>query len=94
LTDYTQGPWDQDKFEQLIAEWIIACDQPFEEVDHAEFREMLTYAHHPAPNLKIPHRDAIRHRIMKMGEDSIDSTKDMFAVSKICYVDTSNFQSS
>ncbi|KAK0229620.1 hypothetical protein EDD85DRAFT_733696, partial [Armillaria nabsnona] len=27
------GEWDQEKFETLLAEWIIACDQPFEEVD-------------------------------------------------------------
>ena len=64
-----------------MAEWIITCDQPFEEVDRSEFRDMLTYAHHPTPNLKIPHRDAIRRRIMKMGEDSVQSTKDMFAMS-------------
>jgi hypothetical protein len=78
---HVQGPWDQDKFEQLIAEWIVTRDQPFEEVDRPEFRDMLTYAHHPAPNLKIPHRDAIRRRIMRMGDDCLESTKVMFAVS-------------
>jgi hypothetical protein len=75
-----KSPWDQGKFEQLIAEWIVACDQPFEEVDRQEFRDMLTYAHHPSPSLKIPHRDAIRRRILKMGEDTIASTKEMFKV--------------
>jgi hypothetical protein len=44
---------------------------------------MLIYAHHPTPGLKIPHRDAIRRRIMKMGEDSVEATKEMFAVSII-----------
>jgi hypothetical protein len=75
-----QGPWDQEKLEQLIAEWIVACDQPFDEVDKPEFRAMLTYAHHPSPTLKIPHRDAIKRRIMRMGEDSIEDTKRMFEV--------------
>jgi hypothetical protein len=76
-----QGPWDQEKFEQLIAEWVVSCDQPFEEVDRPQFRETLMYTHHPAPEPKIPHRDAIRRRIMKMGEDSVEATKEMFAVS-------------
>ncbi|KAK0234628.1 hypothetical protein EDD85DRAFT_955455 [Armillaria nabsnona] len=31
------GPWDQEKFKRLLAEWIVACDQPFEEVDRKEF---------------------------------------------------------
>jgi hypothetical protein len=47
------------------------------------------YTHHHSPNLKIPHRDAIKKRIMKMGEDSIKATKHMFQVRErpllICY---------
>ncbi|KAF8817294.1 hypothetical protein BYT27DRAFT_7075018, partial [Phlegmacium glaucopus] len=73
-------PWDQEKFEQLIAEWIVACDQPFDKVEKPEFHEMLTYAHHPSPTLKIPHRDTIRRCIMQMGEDMVESTKNMFKV--------------
>ena len=76
-----QDPWDQDKLKQLIVEWVVACDQPFKEVDQPEFQEMLIYAHHLAPDLKIPHQDAIKRRIMKMGEDSIESTREMFAIS-------------
>jgi hypothetical protein len=49
---------------------------------------MLTYAHHPSPTLKIPHRDAIRRRIMKMGEDSVELIKEMFAVSYCIYFTT------
>ena len=49
--------WNQAKFERLITEWIVACDQPFNEVEKPEFCEMLTYAHHPSPTLKIPHHD-------------------------------------
>ena len=71
---YFQGPWDQEKFEQLIVDWIVACDQPFSEVDKTEFRAILNYAHHPSTNLKIPHRNAIKHRIMQMGEDNIELT--------------------
>ena len=68
------------QIEQLIAEWVVTCDQPFE-VDRPKFRNMLTYAHHLAPNLKIPHWDAIKCRVMKMGEDSVKAMKKMFAVS-------------
>ncbi|KAF8478000.1 hypothetical protein DFH94DRAFT_620353, partial [Russula ochroleuca] len=31
------GPWDQAKFEQLLTEWIVACDQPFDEVEKPKF---------------------------------------------------------
>ncbi len=73
--------WDQEKFEKLLAEWIIACDQPFEEVDRAELRDLLSYAHHHSPDeLHIPHRNAIRRWIMKMGEDGTEETCKMFAV--------------
>ena len=52
---YLQKPWDQDRFEQLLTEWVVACDQPFEEVDWPELRELLTYTHHPSPHLSIPY---------------------------------------
>ena len=41
---------------------------------------MVTYAHHPLPTLNIPHRDAIKHRIMQMGDETVESTKVMFKV--------------
>ncbi|KAF8065125.1 hypothetical protein FPV67DRAFT_1418769, partial [Lyophyllum atratum] len=75
------GPWDQEKFEHLIAEWIVACDQPFEEVERPEFVDMMTYAHHPAPEIKIPGRNAIRRRVMNMGEDTVEGIRKMFEVS-------------
>jgi hypothetical protein len=35
-------------------EWIIACDQPFDEVKKEEFIKLMTYACHPAPTVKLP----------------------------------------
>lgn len=64
----------------MLAEWIVLTDQPFDLVDSAEFREFVTYVHHPSPELKIPHRDAMKRRIIKLGEDTIRSTKQMFTV--------------
>ena len=64
----------------MLAKWIVATDQPFSTVDEPEFHDLLMYTHHPSPNLHIPHRDAIKWRIMKMGEDTIEATKEMFKV--------------
>src|ERR1700751_2882222 len=43
---------------------------------------MLTYSHHPSPNLKIPHCNAIKAHIMKMGYDAVEAMKRMFLVHK------------
>ena len=69
-----QGPWNQVKFENMLAEWIFLTNQPFNLVDNTAFCELVTYVHHPAPKLKIPHCDAMKRRIMKLGEDTIRST--------------------
>ena len=68
----------------MLAEWIVLTDQPFDLVDSSAFRELVTYVHHPAPELTIPHRDAIKRRILKLGEDTFRSTKQMFAVPTDC----------
>ena len=75
-----QGPWDQAKFKHLLTEWIIACDQPFDEVEKEEFIKLMTYARHPASSVNLPSREGICHRVMKMGEDTIDGIREMFAV--------------
>ncbi len=73
--------WDQEKFKKLLAEWIIACDQLFEEVDRAELQELLSYTYYYSlDELHISHRNTIRRQIMKMGEDGIEETQKMFAV--------------
>jgi hypothetical protein len=79
----SQGPWDQAKFERLLTEWIVACDQPFDEVEEEEFVKLMTYARHPAPSVKLPGREGIRRRVMKMGEETVNSIREMFAVGEI-----------
>ena len=54
LHSLTKGPWDQEKFKQLLTEWVVACDQPFDAVKKPEFVELMIYAHHPASSIKIP----------------------------------------
>lgn len=75
-----QGPWDQAKFERLLTEWIVACDQPFDEVEKEEFIKLMNYARHPATSVKLPSREGVRRRVMKMGEDTVDGIREMFAV--------------
>jgi len=75
------GEWNQAKFEELLTQWLVACDQPFEEVERPEFKALLDYTHGGSP-LHIPGRLAIKRRIMKMGEDTIQGVKDMIGVSR------------
>ena len=58
----------------------MACDQPFDEVEKEEFIKLMTYAHHPVTSVKLPSREGIKRRVMKMGEDTIDRIREMFAV--------------
>lgn len=80
-----QDPWDQAKFEQLLTEWIVACDQPFDEVEKEEFIKLITYVCHPASSVKLPGQDGIHCWVMKMGEETIDKICDMFVVSVIVF---------
>jgi hypothetical protein len=77
-----QGPWDQEKFERLLTEWIVACDQPFDEVEKPEFIAMMNATRHAATGgpLKIPKREAIKRCVMKMGEETIEGVHEMFSV--------------
>ncbi|GLB44045.1 putative protein dimerization activity [Lyophyllum shimeji] len=72
------GPWDQEKFEELITKWVIACDQPFDAVEKPEYIDMMNYAHHPASSIKLPSREGVRRRVMKMGEDTVKGIRKMF----------------
>jgi len=80
---YAQEPWNQEKFEQLLVKWLVACDQPFTEVEQEEFIELLQYVHHSGGQLHIPKSDAIRQKVIKLGDQTIGEIHDMFTVSKI-----------
>lgn len=84
-----QEEWDQNKFLDLLASWIVACDQPFEEVDRPEFQDLLKYVRHSRASFTIPGRNAIRRRIMKLGEVELAATKEMFSVSSYLLFSTS-----
>jgi hypothetical protein len=42
-------------FKKYLAEWVVACDQPFEEVERPEFHQLLEYTHMGSKLLDIPH---------------------------------------
>ena len=67
------------KFEKLLIEWIVACDQPFDEVEKPEFVSMMEYSRDPT-KFSLPKKDGIRQRIMTLGENTIEDTKAMFVV--------------
>ena len=61
-------------------EWVVACDQPFEEVERHKFRRLLEYTHMGFKPLDIPHRGALKNRIMAMGKDTVEGIKNMVKV--------------
>ncbi|KAF8531156.1 hypothetical protein JB92DRAFT_3105577 [Gautieria morchelliformis] len=68
-------PWDQSKFEQLLVEWQVACDQPFDEVEKPEFKALMHHTHHSSAPLHIPSATAVKRCVMKMGESTVDTMK-------------------
>ena len=61
-------------------EWVVACDQLFDEIERPEFCRLLEYTHMGSKPLDIPCRGALKNRIMKMGEDTVEGIKKMVKV--------------
>ena len=55
-----QPPFQQHVFEQLLAEWQIASNQPFTEVECPEFVRLLEYVHCRLKGLQIPSADTMQ----------------------------------
>jgi len=51
---------DQENFEQLPTEWIVSCDQLFDEVKTPEFINMMNFTHHNGGPLKIRKWEGIK----------------------------------
>ncbi|KAG6808228.1 hypothetical protein H0H92_004970, partial [Tricholoma furcatifolium] len=71
-------PWDQRKFEELLVQWIVACDQPFDEVEKPEFLDMISYGRKAIPDFNIPKRDGVHRCVMKLGEDTVHEIRAIF----------------
>ncbi|KAK6984038.1 ribonuclease H-like domain-containing protein [Favolaschia claudopus] len=74
------GPWDQATFKRLLVEWLVACDQPFSEVERPEFQDLLHYVHHREPALEIPSGRTVKRRVDDMLPDLVRELKSFFAV--------------
>jgi hypothetical protein len=91
---YNQEPWNQGDFERLLIEWMVACDQPFEEVERPEFIAAMSYGR-SSSKFTLPKRDGVRRRVMKLGDATVQEIKDMFAVKHLmlnCNVLTFSWQ--
>jgi len=49
-------------------------------VEKPEFITLMNFTHHTGGLLKIPQCDAIKRRVMKMGEETIEGVCKMFLV--------------
>jgi hypothetical protein len=80
-----QVPFDQEIFEKLLIEWMVADDQAFDLVENKEFQRLLQYTHHPtstisSDKLRIPGRTSVKRRILKLGEDTTEGIRKFFSV--------------
>jgi hypothetical protein len=57
---------------------MIACDQPFDEVEKLEFIAAMSYGR--TSKFFLPKRDGVRRRAMKLGDETIEQIKEMFSV--------------
>lgn len=73
------------KFERLLIEWIVACDQPFDEVEKPEFIDLMKYGRDAVPNFTLPKQDSIHRHVMKLGEETVEEVRAIFSVSCILY---------
>ncbi|KAJ7053415.1 hypothetical protein C8F01DRAFT_553933 [Mycena amicta] len=64
-----RGEWDQKTFQRLLYEWLVVCDQPFIEVERAEFKALLNYVWFRSTPLSIPSATTARRDIIKMGQE-------------------------
>ncbi|KAI0757504.1 hypothetical protein C8Q80DRAFT_1265415 [Daedaleopsis nitida] len=72
--------FDQSRFEELLAEWIVACDQPFQEVEHSELWRLFQYIHGRA-TLHIPSADTVKRRIVDLSTATFENVKGMIKAS-------------
>lgn len=62
---------------------MVACDQPFDEVEKPEFIAAMSYGRNG--KFTLPKRDGVRRRVMKLGDETVEQLKKMFAVKILNY---------
>ncbi|KAI0257244.1 hypothetical protein BJV78DRAFT_21670 [Lactifluus subvellereus] len=56
--------------------WIVACDQPFDEVEKFEFKQMI---HAINPNAVLPSADTVQRRVVDMANEMVTGLKTMIS---------------
>ncbi|KAI3603582.1 transposase-like protein [Moniliophthora roreri] len=64
-----EDDFDYSVFKDLLCNYLIAQDHPFDTVECSHLTALLNYVHHRATPLKIPSRHEVRAWVMKMGDD-------------------------
>ena len=62
---------------------MVACDQPFEEIEKQEFIAAMSYGR--TGKFTLPKRDGVQRQVMKLGEENVEHIKAMFAVWFLSY---------
>lgn len=62
---------------------MVACDQPFEEVEKPEFIAAMSYGR--TGKFTLSKQDGVRRRVMKLGEENVEHIKAMFVVWFLSY---------
>lgn len=65
----------------MVAQWIVARDQSFTEIESPEFRAMICAACQGSPNsIHFPSAEAIHRRIMNMATSTQEGIRDLVKV--------------
>jgi hypothetical protein len=64
----------------LLIRWIVACDQPFEEVERPEFKALLQYVRGASHTLPIPSATTVKRHVMAMGRQMEEELKEFIQV--------------
>jgi hypothetical protein len=58
---------------------MVACDQPFTEVENPEFIAAMGYGR-TSSKFTLPKKNGVHRQVMKLGEEVVEETKAMFLV--------------
>lgn len=75
----TQTGFDHETFTQILSDWVVACDQPFEEVERPEFRRLLQYLRGPT-HLATPSARTLKRHIDRLSRLGFNETVELIKV--------------
>ncbi|THH21580.1 hypothetical protein EUX98_g8361 [Antrodiella citrinella] len=73
----SQEPWDQEKFEDLLAKWMAVTNQPFTATEVPEYIALLEYVQRAPRRPHIPASTTMSDRIMNLADEKTGSIRQM-----------------